>query len=256
MSIPHNHKISADYGDFLADLQNSLSEFIARSKDESAKRSIFKTCTAGHTSFLAFGATNELLKASAGVIRRICMLACIRQYGLARVEMRRLVECVIWYVYFVDHPVEFAAFRGNPSRGWSERDDRPITASACAPISSFFRYAAERMETEPSGLGRASAQALHGQYGNLSASVHAGFGAVHPSGSLAMPFDTHVGSDVEALASDVNLIVADSACLVGATSPRLLALLDGIDRGWFDWLVGAGRAKTIRGTPFGLGRDP
>jgi hypothetical protein len=251
--IPHGKKIRADHDEFLDDLATSLVAFVNHARSDSDLRGIFKLCTAAHTVLGAFDDAQPLMSAAAGVARRIALLSMIRQLSLVRVELRRLIECVQWSVYFSEHPVEREVFEKNPGRGWASKPDAlPIEAAASADIGMFFRYAKERLVADPSGLGVAAATTLHVEYGNISGDVHAARGAV--GGTLALAFDPYDGESAAATRDQIHRIFGPCVLLRVAADPRLLGRLDAINRDWFDWLVGKEAARTIRGEPFGIPR--
>jgi hypothetical protein len=250
--IPNSRKIRSDHGEFLDDLQTSLLAFVAHARSDTDLRGIFKLCTAAHTVLGAFAAEEPLLAAASGVARRIAVLSMIRQLSLVRVELRRLVECVIWFVYFLEHPVERETFEKNPGRGWKARSDTPpIEAAASAEIGTFFRYAKERLAADPSKLGAKAASDLHTEYGNVSGDVHAARAAV--GGTLALAFDPYDAATAAATREQITRIAGPCVLLCAAAAPNLLGKLDAIDRSWFDWLVGSA-AKTIHSGPFGITR--
>lgn len=255
MTLPDARTLSAQYSDFVEDLRTTLASFLDAGRSDADIKAIFRSATAAHTVFSAFGDGGQnLLLAAGGIARRCAVLAIGRQLSLARVELRRMIECVVWYVYFLDHPVEWVEFSARPGRGWGDRPQAPIAAAASAATGTFFAYAKERLQGDPSTLGKAAVDRLHVQFGNLSAEVHAAMGAVHPSGSLALAFDRYDRSRIAKLRREIQQVFSASVIVCAAVDRRLLAKLDAVGRAWFDWLVSAPPAKIIRGRPFGVPR--
>jgi hypothetical protein len=229
---------------------------LAATLTDSHQRAIFKVCTAGFASLVALAQESLLLRGAAGIARRCALLASIRQVSLIRVELRRLIECSVWDIYFCDHPTEYAEFRRQAGKSIIDDPKRPIASAACAPTRRFFAYAQERFDSDRSGLGRAAADAMYAAYGTLSAEVHASQGLLHPDASLALAFDRYDGKVAAALEKDIRTVITSVVTAGAAIDPRRLSALDGIERGWFDWLVGTSTARTIRGGTFGIPRDP
>ncbi len=256
MAIPHSKQIETNHHVFLDDLETSLQGFLSHAKKNDALRSIFKTSTAAYATYRAFATkpapTQLLMNAAAGSIRRTCALSMMRQHSLTQVELRRTIECALWDTYFLDHPVEWQHFCANPHQRADGRDETPIASAAGAPIGFYFRYASERMSTEPSGLLTNVLGSLKTSYGELSATVHAATGAI--STSMVMAFDPWTNAKGQALRLLCKRVLKAVVILSAATDPTRLGFLDAIDRGWFDWLIGAAASRAIRGARFGLSR--
>lgn len=253
MGIPHSAKTNSDFSELLGDLGTFVDESIKAAANDSDLKGLFRLSTALHSSLNGFLIRDEsrLLNAAAGIARRVTVLAVLHQVSLAKVELRRLIECTLWYVYFHEHPVEFEAFLREPSRSWDEKRDRPISSAASSPMSFYAAYAKERFENEPSGLGLRAVEVLRQEYGNLSGHVHAALGAMSDKGNLALPHDQWTKPVAGSLKDVVQQVFRSSIIAISASNPDLLGGLDAIPRSWFDWLVSED-AKAIRGSPFGI----
>ncbi len=256
MTLPSPALLGAQYQEFVGDLKTSIDTFLDASRADPDLKGAFKSATAAYASFAAFGSDgNSLLRAASGIARRSLVLAVVRQLSLARVELRRLIECTVWYVYFIDHPVEWADFLANPGRSWADRPQEPIAAAASANVGRFFAYAKERLaRDDPSKIGKAAIDLLHTRYGNLSGEVHAAMGAVHPTGNLALAFDRYDSASVGKLRREMHQVFASSLVTCASINPILISRLGAVERGFFDWLVSAGIAKVVRGGTFGVSR--
>lgn len=256
MSPPSSRKIEAEHREFLRDLRTSLDSHIVHARSDASLRAIYKLFRTCHASITAFAKlpgspTEELVEAAAGCVRRSCMLSMIRQVSLTRLELRRMIECVFWDVYFIDHPVEFDYFRHHPERRTSDLD-QPIAATASGPIGFFARYAAERMSAEATGIAKDAVSTLRSAYHDLSLDIHAAKGAM--SSSLVLAFDRYDNKIGERLRKLHKRVLRSVAILLAANEPRRMNHLSTMERGWFDWLVGTKDAKKIRGSDFGLVR--
>lgn len=256
MSSLSAQRVRRDHEDFVDALIVTMSGFARDGRGDSSQRAIFKSCSAGQVvlqSFVRAPHQNELLSAAAGLVRRVAVLCAVRQYSLSRVEMRRLIECAVWYVYFIDHAVEWAEFRKNPMRANDERSRDPIVSAASALTSVFFAYAKERFSPTACDIGRDAVDRLKSYYGRLSGEVHAGMGAVHQSGSLALASDRHEPALVNQLAKDVKQIVKQVVLTLVCANPLLLPPSGGAEEPWLSYLLGQASIR-VRAATFGIMR--
>ena len=192
-----------------------------------------------------------MLGAAAGAARRTVALVCIRQYSLVNVEIRRFIECIIWYLYFIDHPVEWTVFKTNPSRNWNKKLTKPIETAANAPTNFYFSYIAERMNSEePSGLAKSAVDLLRTEYSAVSDYIHGAQPSVE--GSLALIYDREDPKQHKVMKRRCTQVFKNGCILVAALKKSLLDSLITTDRAVFDKLVAPSTARKIREQPFGL----
>lgn len=254
--IPHTSLIAAHHRELLDELRTTLEAFLEAAGDDGEQRSVYKLCTAAYTVLRAMSVPRDLrlLGGAAGAARRCAVLGTIRQISLARVELRRLIECSVWFAYFVDHPVEFAEFEANPSRGWDSDGARPIEAIARADIGFFFRYALDRMRAARAPRVVEAVSALKTAYREMSGEVHAALGALGASATLSQAHDPYDAKIAAHFREDVDRVLTSGTLLVASVDPRLLGHLPAVDRAWFDWLVGVDAAKEFRSDAIGIDR--
>jgi hypothetical protein len=253
-NIPHSTLIASHHSEMLDELKTTLDAFLVAARSDGEQRSIYKLCTAGYSVLRAFSLPRELrlLSAAAGGARRCAVLATIRQISLARVELRRLIECAVWYAYFVDHPVEFEAFEANPSRDWTSDKERPIESIARAEIGFFFRYALERARAARSTRVPEAVNTLKTAYGEMSGEVHAALGALGASATLSQAHDPYDAKLSAHFREDVDRVLTAAVLVISAVNTRLLAHLTAMERGWADWLIGVDASKEFRADSIGI----
>lgn len=255
--IPHSSSIRSDFEEFLEQVLTSVGANIGSAKKDPDVLNVFKVSLAAHTSFRGFSkvSNDPLLGAASGIARRCATLVAIRQISLTRVELRRLIECVFLYIFFLDHPMEWSLFSLNPSSsGEFDRND-PLVSLASGSPALYRAFAKGILSLEEAGIGPRCFEGLSTAYSNLSQDVHAGTGAVHSSGSLALAQDKYDGRIATKLRNDVEAVLGNAVRAIACANPPLLCGLDGIDRSWFDWLIGKDDAKKIRGGAFGVTRS-
>lgn len=253
--IPHSSEIRKHHAEFVGELKITTASFLDRANADSDLLSAFKLATAFYCVVQTFGkaGNSKLLDAAAGLARRSAVLMSIRQTSLVKVELRRLVECTVWFAYFVDHPVEYEEFERNPSRGWSDDRDRgPIETVACSQIGFFLRYAQERVgKGKPLEAAKAP-ERLRVEYGNLSRDVHGALGALNRNATFSQAHDPYDGAVAADLCGAVDRVLTDALLTIAMLRPEWIGKLPATERGWFDWLIGSENAKAVRGGSFGL----
>ncbi len=241
----------SEYEDFVDNQKTAITSFLENAKTNSQFKSIYNKGMAAFKVLNAWAPDNvELLGSAAGAAKRAAALVCVRQYSLVNVELRRFIECIIWYVYFSDHPVEWEVFKGDPGRSWETKKEKPIETAANAPINYYLRYVQERFAGEPSGLARSGIDLFRNEYSKLSTYIHGGTPAIQ--GSLALTFDREDPQQHEEMRKGCYKIFKNGCILVAALKSHLLQNLNTTDRGHFDKLVSPSTAKKIRQKPFGL----
>lgn len=253
----HSKKLAADYEEFLDQIRISINAHVDSALGDANLKNVFKCTTATHTVLRSFASkhSSRLLTAGAGIARRVAILSVLRQLSLLRVELRRLIECVCWFVYFADHPREEALFLSAPGKTVEDAKDDPLAAGAHGVPAYYRAYMKSVMRNEPSGIGGKAAVELASAYAELSTEVYPAHGAVHPSGTLALAADRYDATAANRMRLVAKKVLSHAVAVVAACDPVLLSKLDAIDREWFDWLVGKDWARVIRGTEFGLQRS-
>ena len=170
--------------------------------------------------------------------------------SIALIELRRFVELCYWSIYFTDHAVEWAHFTANPCQGFQKSLEKPI--SYCAHRGMFFyaNYAMERMEDEPSGIGRKAADSLSNITGTLNAEVHPG--KIAGSGGKLPPIDDLSETALKSFSKIQKTVFVNVLILLAAFNRKQFDNLPPMSRAYFDWLVGAELRKAIRANSFGL----
>lgn len=252
----HSKKVRADHEEFLDQLSTATSASLSAAAKDTDQLHLFKCATATHTIFrgLAEVYSSKLLHAMGGIARRVAVLAAVRQVGLLRFELRRLIECTAWFVYFMDHPVEAEEFCDNPGGVFADFKQDPIAAGAHGPASFYRAYVTALLSGDPSGIGADAASELVRLYAALSSEVHPASIVVQPSATLSLASDRYDGVVAKQMAFETRQVMSACALVLFAAMPEGLSRLDAIDREWFDWLVGATIAKKIRGERFGVQR--
>ena len=253
----HNKKIAADYEEFLDQVRIATNAHLNSAHADPDLKHVFKCTMAAHTVLRSFALRRceKLFNAAAGIARRVAILSISRQLSLLRVELRRLIECINWFVYFADHPLEEALFLSDPGRVVDDMKDDPIAAGAYG-LPAFYRaYMKSVMKREPSGIGSKAASELASAYAELSMEVHPAYGVASPSATLALAADRYDTKLASKMRIEAKRVFTHAVAAAAACDPLLLSKLDAIDREWFDWLVGQNWAQIIRGTEFGLQRS-
>lgn len=241
----------SEYNEFTDDLKLAIVAFLEVAKNNAEFKSIYNKGIAASKVLNVWAQDNqELLSAAAGASKRAIALACIRQYSLLHVELRRFIECITWYIYFADHPVEWNVFKRNPGRSWREKIEKPIETAASSPINFYLRYLQERMADEPSGLARTAVDIFRNEYDKLSIYIHGGTPAIH--GSLALTFDREDPTQHREIKNRCYKIFKNGCIIVAALKTQLLENLSATDREYFDRLVSPSTARKIREQPFGI----
>ncbi len=241
----------SEFQNFADDLGTAIISFLESSKRNSDFKSIYNKGMAAHKLLAAWSPDNpELLSSAAGAARRTVALLCIRQYSLVNVELRRFIECIIWYLYFADHHVEWEVLKNNPSRDWRKKPTKPIETAANAPTNHYFSYIHERMATEPSGLAKSAIDIFRNEYSVVSDYIHGAQPAVE--GSLALTYDREDPQQHKIMKRRCFQIFKSGCILVAALKKNLLDDLNTTDRGVFDKLVSPSTARKIHQKPFGL----
>lgn len=248
----HSALIAQQIKRYLDDLSNE----VGRSRDQLPRsqeyRSIFKTSLATYLVARKLGQRQiPLVKAAGGVARRLPLLIACRQVSLARVDLRRFAELVVAFTYFREHPVEWAERVKHPEHGFARENEDPIAYCAHREFGWYASYARERFTPAPCATIRQAIADMKTLYGSLSGDVHAA-AATMPGGRLTEPLDSIAGSELRTISRTQRRMFSAGCILVGATRPHGLAPLDAVERGWFDWLIGGTRARSIRACHFGV----
>jgi hypothetical protein len=90
------------------------------------------------------------LNSARNIVLRIPMLTAIGQASVAKADLRRYLELMLWTIYFTDHPIEWNEFQKQTAAGFARDQHKPISFSAHRELGHYLDYARELMESEPS----------------------------------------------------------------------------------------------------------
>jgi hypothetical protein len=237
---------------FLTEVEEACKTAATTAKKSPTFKQIFRVALAGE-SVLSTIRSRKLcpeISAIRNTSRRVPVLIALGQIGLAKVELRRLLELTFWVVYFTHHPREWDHFDGKRQFGFTRDVNKPIGYAAHRDLSFYFSYALEYMESEPSGQAMSAINILNDVKKQLNASVHAGQIARQPS--VQIPFDRFAENDLQQFLSLQKLALANSIILLLAFDRRTFDSLQAGPRAYFDWLIDANARRNIRKGPFGL----
>lgn len=250
--LPHSKQVQEMAETFLADFRREIQAAEALLKSSAEFRHIFRTSLAADAvlSKTLTPRNGPPAAPARSIVIRVPALVCARQLGACRVELRRLIELVIWHVYFEDHTVEWNRFKGEPKRGFVREMDDPIDFCAHRELTFYLNYAKSRMAEEPSKVAARAVDQLRNDQSLLNADVHPA-GLVGSAMKMS-PLDA-VGEDALKSLNEIQRSVFSSACiLLAARHTSRFNNLPAMHRAHFDWLVGAKISKEIRSGPFGL----
>lgn len=247
-ALPHSSVITLQLNEFLDDMCEEMEVAAHDLRSCSEFRGIYKNSHAAHAVLRRLGHGQiGLLRAAQGVCVRLPLLIACRQVTLSYVELRRLIELIVWFPYFREHAVEWREFSSNPGRGFVRDMEEPIAYCAHREFRWYLAYIRERFSELESKLVQESADALNVEYANSSAFVHGGMSGAHGVQTLEM-----LDTDTMARFRTAQRRVLSGACiLIVAARPDALAKLNAVERAWFDWLIGATHARSVRGCGFG-----
>lgn len=251
-ALPHSTIIHGQLTDYLNDVEAQVAGCSRRCRNSSEFRGLFKNSLAAYTVLLRLsrGRRVPFLRAATDVVRRLPLLVALQQLTPAYVELRRFLELVAWYPYFREHPVEWNAFRKDPTRGYVNEPDSPIASCAHREFRWYVRYAKERFHGSKSNETESALNEITAQYAHLSAFVHAATAV--SAGSSVQPFEPTNPSQLRTYQKTQRKSLA-AGCIVAASAhPSGLARLTAVERAWFNWLVGAPRSQRIAVTSLGL----
>lgn len=236
---------------FTQSLKTAIELFLDEAQEKQEFKQIYRKGMYAYNVLNAWSPNSrELLEAAAGATRRSIALFSIRQYSLVYVELRRFIECIIWLSYFIDHPVEWEMFKGNPFRSWRDSPRKPIETAANAPINFYLRYLSERLSSEPSGLAKQAVDVFRNEYSLLSTYIHGARPAME--GTLTQMYDREDHSQNKRMSSSCYKIFKSGCIILAALNITWLNNLNLRDRNYFDTLVSPSTARKIRGQSFGI----
>ena len=248
--LPHSAVVHQHLRAYLADLGDEVAACVCTLPSISPFRTVFKTSLSAYAVLSVFARRElVLVRAAAGIARRLPLLLAVRQVSLAYVELRRFLEVVIWFPYFREHGLEWEEFLRTPLIGAIRDPEKPIAQAAHQGVGWYLAYSKERFSRESSGLAAGAVEALSRLYPKLCAHVHAAYGATR--GDLSKPFDNCSSSAIGVFARLQRETLAAGCLTVAAARPDGMARLDAVERAWLDWLIGTARSKKLRSTAFG-----
>lgn len=249
--LPHSSQIRSDSNSYLEELQRLVTKSGTKHVGSQHFVAIYKITLAADA---IFSKLSRSLKPSPtacrSLIQKIPVLIAISQPGTAQLELRRLIECAFWTIYFSDHPVEWQEFVDKPGKGYARDQASPISYNARREPIFYRNYAKERYLREPSGLIGPSINELEKSYSELSASLHGAAKSTTPR--LHPAFEQIEDKDLDRFAKQYKKIAANVLMMLCAFAPGKFNNLPPVHRAWFNWLVGPPTSKAIRGSKFGL----
>lgn len=250
--LPHNAQIRQDVSSYLSEARNIVTECTSKVETSGDYRNLYKSCLACDSVLQKLSTSRETprLAVARGLIQRVPLLAAIGQLPACHNELRRFVEVVLWCIYFTDHPVEWQAFSGDPSRGFAKDLSTPITFCAFRERAFYSNYAEELFQCESSGIAAAASKQLSVIYNELNADVHAAHAATTTGFKPA--WDSLTNAELASLAKKHRIVCSNSCIVLSAHFRQRFDKLPPVHRAWFDWLVGSNLAKKVRSTSFGL----
>ncbi|MGP8185102.1 MAG: hypothetical protein ACLQKY_03450 [Terracidiphilus sp.] len=238
--------------EYLSDSKGIVDRCITAARSTPEFSGVFRAALATESVLAGLSAPNlkPTLNPARSIVLRLPMLAAIGQGSIARAELRRFLELILWTVYFTDHPREWLEFQRQPSAAFARDPRRPITYAAHRELGFYLEYAQELMESEPSGLGRRSADALSQRIHQLNAVVHAGHLA--RAKRKAAPFESPDAGSMTNLSGIQKAVFAHSCVVLAAYKRARFENLSAGSRSSFDWLVGTTIRREIRSGQFGI----
>ena len=150
------------------------------------------------------------------IVLRVPMLVAVGHASVAKAELRRYLELILWTIYFTDHPIEWREFEGKTGAGFARDPHKPISHAAHRELGYYVDYARELMEAESSGLARQSLDQLKQSNFKLNAAVHPGQLARTNLGyHLKTGHTLSVQNRPTGLAEDVTVLPCGSVSLQG-----------------------------------------
>jgi hypothetical protein len=250
--LPHGKQFAQWTIDYLADSERITRKSFSALSNSPEFRRIYRNSFAGDAVISKLSSTHWRPRSHSMrcLILRIPFIVGVRQISLAAVELRRLIEITFWVIYFTDHPVEWAEFEANPSKGFHPSIEQPIRYCARRGLKLYVDYAAERFQSEPSGLAKIAVEDLR----KLSAEINP---IVHPAQlSTATrkppPFENLGAADLSTFEQLQKAVFSASALALASLFRREFDKFPATYRAQFDWLIGDTLAKKIRAGNFGL----
>src|SRR4051812_22813581 len=101
-ALPHNAQIRADVSSYLVDARQIIEKSAKSLTSSSEFRHIYKLCLATDSVFhkLTSSRAAPRLTVARGLIQRVPLLIACGQVPASYNELRRLIEVVLWCVYF------------------------------------------------------------------------------------------------------------------------------------------------------------
>lgn len=249
-SIPHSETIALHLNEYLQDALSTITRSIGIVPTESAFRAIYKNSLGTFTPLTKISRRRlPLLKTACGIVKRSPLLISIRQVQLAYVELRRLIEVITCYPYFVEHPIEWQAYSESPGKGYEAERDQPISWCAHRELRWYGSYVRERFSQDKSGLVAYATDTNNACYAELSKYVHATLDHLTKK-PLTEAFDPIESGSLEQFAGVQRNVYRALLILAVAPKPAMIGTLNAVERDWFDWILGGPRQAKIRAGEF------
>lgn len=245
-------KLTGHVKDYLSDVSDILEQCIRDSASTRAFAEIYKVSLSADVALKGLSSNQQKpgLSAARGIVLRIPLLVAVGQSSVAKGELRRLVELVLWTVYFSDHNVEWTEFASKSQSGFGRDKSKPIAYAAHRELKHYLEYSQELVESEPSGLAAKGVAQINDVVRALNAAVHAG--ELAKTRGVRPPHDRISEQDLRSFTRIHRKTLASVCVLLAAYKRRKFNRLTAVQRAYFDWLVGPQTSKEIRKGPFGL----
>ena len=248
--IPHSALVQANLMSYLDDARKGTNKVSRKLSSQSEFVGVFRNSIAAYSVLTKFsrGSRVSLLNTAASTVRRCPLLVAFGQISLARMEVRRFVESVSRFPYFLEHPVEWNRVLSDPEVGTARDDSDPIGWCAARDQRWYVNYIKVRFP-DKSGLIKASIDAYLRLYKEMSTDIHVTKDAsqnLQIADAIEIPKPTELKEfrESQRAAYKAGLITALAA------NPKQLNKLTAIERSWFDWLLGAIDSKSVSGGTF------
>lgn len=248
--LPHSQLINSQMNAFLSALEKRVDDACQSLSTVDAFRRVYKLSNAAFIALRRLSTPRTpLLSSCAGIARRVPLLVACGQLRPAHVELRRFIECIASFPYFLLHPVEWEDYLSNPSKGFVQDQDKPIAWCAHREVRWYLNYVLERHESDKSGIAKGACKTLERCYRQLSGAVHATLVA-NSRAALLDPFDDPTPQALASLARVQADVFGAGAVLAVAELSHRLVRMDAVERAWLDWLVGSRVARVFRSAAF------
>lgn len=190
---------------------------------------------------------HPLLADLVNIAARVPILVLLRQYRAVKIELRRFLETSLRYVYFLEHPVEFASYEDSPGTGYDTKENSPIAYCSSRSFQWYRRYTIERFSRANLEHVTRALQKIEEQYSHFSRAAHVGpHNDLGKPESTAEPLDAAYVSELAGFAQDS---FSSSLTIILSIGDINRDALDAEQMAHLKWLLGGEQAKRFEGDP-------